>query len=56
MENKFEGNRPVQTKYFASQEERNHFVLKNTGWKKRGKICTENLEKHLERETGADEK
>lgn len=46
----FADDQPVQSKYFASQAERDTFVLEHPEWKKRGKICAENLEKHLENE------
>lgn len=38
----------VESKYFSTQKERDHFVLKNPKWCKRGKICKQNLEKHLQ--------
>lgn len=38
-----------ETRYFQTQQERDIFVLEHDGWKKRGKICVENLEKHLEK-------
>lgn len=44
----------IQSKYFASQEKRNQFVLENNEWKKRGKICVNNLEKHLLEEINSD--
>ena len=43
----FAENKSVQSKYFETQAERNTFVQTHSGWKKRGKICVENLEKHL---------
>lgn len=43
----FENGKPVRAKYFFSEKERNEFVADNPGWKKRGKICAGNLEKHL---------
>lgn len=44
---RFENDTPQETRYFASRQERDAFVAHHTQWKKRGKICTENLEKHL---------
>lgn len=44
----------VQSKYFATQEKRDRFVLENKQWKKRGKICIDNLEKHLLEEVNSD--
>lgn len=43
----FEDNKAKESKYFATQEERDKFVEENPSWKKRGKICRENLGKHL---------
>lgn len=43
----FVDGKVIQSKYFATQEERDTFVLEHSEWKKRGKICAENLEKHL---------
>jgi hypothetical protein len=37
----------VQTLYFAIESERDKYVSSHPGWKKRGKICPDNLEKHL---------
>lgn len=36
-----------ESKYFKTREERDRFVANHPEWKKRGKICTENLDKHL---------
>lgn len=36
-----------KSKYFETQAQRDAFVAANVGWVKRGKICAENLEKHL---------
>jgi hypothetical protein len=38
----------VQTLYFAIERERDTYVSSHPGWKKRGKICSENLKRHLE--------
>lgn len=43
---KFEDDK-VQSRYFITKEERDYFVMNHQGWKKRGMICIENLEKHL---------
>lgn len=40
----------VQSRYFETRGERDAFVAANPGWVKRGKICAENLEKHLQEE------
>lgn len=44
----FVGDAPRETKYFKAQSKRDAYVAEHEGWKKRGKICVENLEKHLE--------
>ncbi|MGN1021918.1 MAG: hypothetical protein ACI4OJ_00300, partial [Lachnospiraceae bacterium] len=46
---RFEGNKVVDARYFSEQSERDAFVLAHAkeGWKKRGKICRENLSRHL---------
>lgn len=44
----FVDNKVKESRYFATQEERDEFVAEHDGWKKRGKICAENLDKHLE--------
>lgn len=44
----FVDNKPKETRYFSTQNERDIYVAEHTGWKKRGKICAENLEKHLQ--------
>lgn len=36
-----------QKKYFSDINERDEFVKNNPGWKKRGKICAQNLQRHL---------
>lgn len=51
----FGGGQEIQSKYFATQTERDAFVLAHEGWKKRGKICVENLERHLEDESAIQE-
>ena len=43
----YENAKPVQTLYFAIEEDRNMYVNSHEGWKKRGKICAQNLPKHL---------
>lgn len=43
----FEGNKVIESKYFASKLERDLFVASHPNWKKRGKICKENLNNHL---------
>lgn len=43
----FEGDEPKEALYFATKRERDQYVEEHPGWKKRGKICAENLEKHL---------
>lgn len=43
-------DKAIQSKYFETQAERDAFVLTHDEWKKRGKICAENLEKHLQEE------
>lgn len=43
----FANGKPKESRYFKAQEERDSFVAGHEGWKKRGKICAENLEKHL---------
>lgn len=37
---------PKERKHFALREERDAFVAEHEGWKKRGKICTENLKRY----------
>lgn len=49
----FRDGQAVHSKYFATQAERDEFVRCHPGWMKRGKICTENLEKHLLEEEAA---
>lgn len=49
----FTDHKEVQSKYFESKEERDTFVLEHSEWKKRGKICVENLEKHLQENISA---
>lgn len=44
----FENGQLKESRYFKTQAERDQFVLQNEGWKKRGKICSCNLEKHLQ--------
>jgi len=39
--------KPIKTMYFATEEERNQYVSSHPCWKKRGKICAENLDRHL---------
>lgn len=46
----FSDDRHVESKYFVSRAERDRFVTEHGEWKKRGKICVENLEKHLAEE------
>lgn len=43
----FEGKEPLRSKYFEIRQERDAFVSANPKWQKRGKICAQNLEKHL---------
>lgn len=43
---RFEDDKPVEARYFESQQERDQFVADHAGWKKRGKICKDNLGKH----------
>lgn len=43
----FVDGKPEEARYFPTQEERDLFVNEHVGWKKRGKICAENLDKHL---------
>lgn len=43
----FSDGRAVESKYFETQAERDAFVAAHGAWKKRGKICAENLERHL---------
>lgn len=43
----FENKKVKEIRYFATQEERDTYVSEHEGWKKRGKICKENLERHL---------
>lgn len=45
----FENDTPKDVKYFASRIERDNYVAEHDGWKKRGKICAENLERHLQK-------
>lgn len=47
----FANGQPVQSKYFETQMERDRFVSEHEGWKKRGKICAENLDKHLQEDS-----
>ncbi len=42
---RFEGSRPVESRYFKTQQERDQFVSDHASWKKRWKICAENLGK-----------
>lgn len=35
-------------RYFATKNERDEYVNNHPKWKKRGKICIENIEKHLQ--------
>lgn len=49
----FVDDKPEETRYFESQSERDNYVAEHAGWKKRGKICAENLEKHLQQENAA---
>lgn len=44
-----EGQAP-RSKYFETQAERDAYVAAHEGWVKRGKICAENLLKHLQEE------
>lgn len=39
-----------ETRYFATESERDDYVNEHLGWKKRGKICSDNLENHLKSE------
>ena len=43
----FSDGRAIESKYFETQAARDVFVSEHSKWKKRGKICAENLEKHL---------
>lgn len=36
--------------YFETRTERDAFVAAHEGWVKRGKICAENLSRHLQEE------
>lgn len=44
---RFGNGQAVESKYFATVESRDAFVQENPDWKKRGKICAENLVQHL---------
>lgn len=43
----FVDNKVKESKYFAMREERDKFVAEHDGWKKRGKICAENLSQNV---------
>lgn len=43
----FKNGEEKDVRYFSEKQERDLFVEKYPEWKKRGKICAENLEKHL---------
>lgn len=43
----FSDGKLVDSKYFDTQAKRDQFVAENPEWKKRGKICAENLENHI---------
>lgn len=43
----FGNEKVIKTRYFDSKEARDHYVLEHKEWKKRGKICANNLEKHI---------
>lgn len=43
-------DRLAKTMYFSTEMARNQFVLSHPGWKKHGKICAENLDRHLSHE------
>lgn len=45
----------VESRYFDSKEERDCFVKEHHEWCKRGKICKENLRKHIQVERGSDD-
>lgn len=44
----FQDSVPVAARYFSSRQERDQFVKDHQGWRKRGKICAGNLEKHTD--------
>lgn len=44
----FVNDEPKEARYFKTKSERDSYVAEHAGWKKRGKICAENLEKHLQ--------
>lgn len=46
----YENGKLLQSKYFETQAERDEFAAAHEGWKKRGKICAGNLDKHLQEE------
>lgn len=43
----FKQDQTTETRYFKTQAERDLFVCQHHEWKKRGKICTKNIKKHL---------
>lgn len=43
----FVDGKAQEARYFPTETERDEFVAGHSGWKKRGKICVENLEQHL---------
>lgn len=44
----FEADKVQDVRYFATKDERDEYVDKHSKWKKRGKICAENLQRHLQ--------
>lgn len=44
----FVDGKQKESKYFKTKEERDIYVAEHDGWVKRGKICAENLERHLQ--------
>lgn len=46
----FVDGEPKETLYFSTKGERDTYVAEHAGWQKRGKICAENLEKHLRKD------
>lgn len=52
---RFVDGQAVESKYFATVEKRDAFVQENPEWKKRGKICAENLVQHLHEDAGSKE-
>lgn len=43
----FVDGKPKEARYFKTQAERDLYVSAHGGWKKRGKICAENLERNV---------